>query len=88
MGEEMAGKAQMHHGSMSEIWELLTEEQKREVALMKMEMKIQWMEMKINKMEKRIELKKKSIDNIKKVQGMIKKIRSKGPRALYPEKYG
>ena len=72
MVEEMAG-AQMHHGPMSEIWELLTEEQKREVALMKMDMKIQWMEIKIDKMKKMIELKKTSIDNIKKVQGMIKK---------------
>lgn len=70
MGEEMAEK--MHHGLMPEIWALLTEEQKKEVALMKMDMKIQWMEMKISDMEKMIELKKKSIDNIKKVQGMIK----------------
>lgn len=73
MGEEMAGKAQMHHGSMPEIWGLLTDEQKKEVMLMKLDMKIQWMEIKVNEMEKMIELKKKSIDNIKKVQGMIKK---------------
>jgi len=73
MGEGMAGKAQMHHGSMLEIWELLTEEQKKEVALMKMDMKVQWMEMRINDMEKMIELKKKAIANTKKVQEMIKK---------------
>lgn len=41
MVEEMAGKAQMHHG-MFELWELLTEDQKKEVMLMKMDMKIQW----------------------------------------------
>lgn len=71
MREEMAG-ARMHHG-MFELWELLTEEQKKEVLLMKMDMKIQWMEIKIDKMEKMIELKKKSIDNIKRVREMIEK---------------
>lgn len=69
-------KIPMHHGSMHgsmpEIWELLTEEQKKKVAVMTMDMKIQWMEIKINDMEKMIALKKKAIDNIRKVQEMIK----------------
>jgi hypothetical protein len=62
----------MHDEQMSEIWEFLTEEQKKKVAVMKMDMKIQWMETKINDMEKMIELKKKAIANIRMVQEMIK----------------
>ncbi len=61
----------MHAEPMSEIWEFLTEEQKKKVAVMKMDMKIQWMETKINDMEKMIELKKKAIVNIRMVQEMI-----------------
>ena len=63
----------MHHGSMPEIWEILTEEQKKEVALMKLDMKIQWMELKISEIEKMIELKRKAIDNIRKIQQTLKK---------------
>jgi predicted 2-oxoglutarate/Fe(II)-dependent dioxygenase YbiX len=62
----------MHAGPMIEIWERLTEEQKKEVALMKMDMKIQWLETKINDMERMISLKLKAIDSIRKVQEMIK----------------
>ena len=62
----------MHSEPMTEIWGLLTEEQKKKVILMKMDMKIQWMEMKINDMGKMIELKKKAIADIKQVQEMIK----------------
>ena len=62
----------MHAGPMIEIWECLTEEQKKEVALMKMDMKIQWLEMKINDMDRMISLKLKAIDSIRKVQEMIK----------------
>jgi hypothetical protein len=66
------GKQPMIHSEpTSEIWGLLTEEQKKKVALMKMEMKMQWMEMKIIDMEKMIELKKKKIADIKQVQEMI-----------------
>ncbi len=61
-----------HAEPMTEIWGLLTEEQKKKVILMKMDMKIQWMEMKINDMEKMIELKKRKIADIKQVQEMIK----------------
>jgi len=62
----------MHFEPMTEIWGLLTEEQKKKVAVMKMDMKIQWMEMKISDMGKMIELKKKAIADIKQVQEMIK----------------
>ena len=62
----------MHSESMPEVWEILTEEQKKKVMLMKMDMKIQWMETKINEMEKMIELKKKAIDHVRMVQEMIK----------------
>lgn len=61
-----------HAEPMSEIWEILTEEQKKKVALMKMDLKIQWLEMKINECQKMAELKKKTIENIKTVQEMIK----------------
>ena len=67
------GKASMMHqgGSMPELWEMLSEEQKRQVIAMKLEMKLQWMEMKVEEMQKMIELKKKAIDNIKRVHSMI-----------------
>ena len=51
----------MHSEPMSEIWGLLTEEQKKKVVLMKLDLKIQWMEMKISDMEKMIGLKRKKI---------------------------
>jgi hypothetical protein len=71
--EQLTGTHPMVHSKpMSEIWGLLTEEQKKKVAAMKMDMKIQWMEMKISEMEKMIELKKKAIADIKQVQEMIK----------------
>jgi Spy/CpxP family protein refolding chaperone len=62
----------MHSEPMTWIWEFLTEEQKKKIAIMKMDMKIQMMEMKINYMEQMIELKKKAIVDIRKVQEMIK----------------
>jgi predicted 2-oxoglutarate/Fe(II)-dependent dioxygenase YbiX len=73
MHEGMMERAHMCHGSMPEIWEMLTEEQKKEVALMKMDMKIQWLEMKINEMENMIKLKRTAIENIKKFQQTMKK---------------
>jgi hypothetical protein len=62
----------MHAGPMPEIWERLTEEQKKKVAVMRMDLIIQWMEIKIEKMEKMIHLKKKAIADIRQVQEMIK----------------
>jgi hypothetical protein len=73
MHEGMMGHTQMHCEPMPEIWEMLTKEQKKEVALMKLDMKIQWMDMKISEMEKMIELKRKAIENIKKLQQTLKK---------------
>ena len=65
----------MHYEPMTEIWGLLTDEQKKKVASMKMDMKIQWLEMKISDMGKMIELKKKAIADIKQVQEMIKQVK-------------
>ncbi|WP_292391106.1 hypothetical protein [Methanosarcina sp. UBA5] len=73
MHEGMMGQSEMHHGSMPEIWEMLTDEQKKEVALMKLDMKIQWMEMKISEMENMIKLKRKAIENIKKFREALQK---------------
>ncbi len=67
------GKEGMHHGSpMYEIWECLTEEQKRQVAIMKLEMKKKFLQMKIDECQKMAEMKKEIIENINKVEEMIK----------------
>jgi hypothetical protein len=68
----MEAHPMMHSGPMPEIWEHLTEEQKKEIVLMKMDLKIQWMETKINHMERMIALKLKAIDGMRKVQEMIR----------------
>jgi hypothetical protein len=57
---------------MAQTWELLTEEQKRKVAVMRMDKGIKFLEMKISDMEKMIEIKKEAIANIQKIQEMIK----------------
>jgi hypothetical protein len=57
---------------ITQTWELLTEEQRKKVALMRMDMIIRWMEVKIHDMEKMIEMKKEAIANVRKVQEMIK----------------
>ena len=57
---------------MAEMWDLLTEEERKKVAVMRMDMIIRWMEVKIDDMEKMIELKKKVIIDIRKVQEMLK----------------
>lgn len=62
-----------HEGMMMEIWEILPEDQKKEIALMKMDMKILWLEAKIAEMEKMIELKRKAIENTKKIQQALRK---------------
>jgi len=71
-GQSTGTHPMMHSEPMTEIWGLLTDEQKKKVVLMKMDMKIQMMEMKISDMEKMIEMKKKAIADIKQVQEMIK----------------
>ena len=58
--------------AMEEMWELLSEEQKKEVAVMRMDKLIKILEMKISGMEKMIEFKKEAIADIKKAQEMFK----------------
>jgi hypothetical protein len=69
---DLAGKGPIIQTVMDQTWELLTEEQKRKVAVMRMDKGIKWMEMKISDMEKMIEIKKEAIADIRKVQEMIK----------------
>ena len=68
----MVGKGPIMQTAMVEMWELLTAEQKKKVAVMRMDMIIKWMEVKIHDMEKMIEMKKEAIANVRKVQEMIK----------------
>jgi hypothetical protein len=68
----MVGKGPIMQTVITQTWELLTEEQKKKVAVMRMDMIIKWMEVKIHDMEKMIEMKKEAIANVRKVQEMIK----------------
>ena len=69
---DFAGKGPIIQTAMTQTWELLTEEQKRKVAVMRMDKGIKFLEMKISDMEKMIEIKKEAIANIQKIQEMIK----------------
>jgi hypothetical protein len=68
----MAGKGPIIETIMEETWELLTEEQKRKVAVMRIEKIIKILEMKISGMEKMIAIKKEAIANMQKMKEMIK----------------
>jgi hypothetical protein len=68
----IVGKGPIMQTVITQTWELLTEEQKKKVAVMRMDMIIKWMEVKIHDMEKMIEMKKEAIANVRKVQEMIK----------------
>jgi hypothetical protein len=68
----MVGKGPIMQTAMVEMWELLTEEQKKKVAVMRMDKAIKFLEMKISDMEKMIEIKKEVIANIQKVKEMLK----------------
>jgi len=57
---------------MDEMWELLTPEQKKQVAVMRVNKFIKILEMKISGMEKMIEIKREAIVDIKKAQEMLK----------------
>ena len=57
--------------AMEEMWELLSEEQKKEVAVMRMDKLMKILEMKISAMEKMIEIKREAITDIKKIQEML-----------------
>ncbi len=69
----MIGQGSIMETAMVEMWELLTTEQKKEVAVMRMNKFIKILEMKISGMEKMIEIKREAIADIKKVQEMLKK---------------
>lgn len=78
-GHSMGPHTMMHAGAMpaivelmTEIWGLLTEEQKKKVMVMRMEIMTQWMENEVINEEKMIELKKKAIADIRQVQEMMK----------------
>jgi hypothetical protein len=68
----MAGKGPIIETVMEETWELLTEEQKKKVAVMRIEKIIKIFEMKICDMEKMIEIKKEAIANMQKIKEMLK----------------
>jgi hypothetical protein len=67
----MIGKGPIMQTAMAEMWELLTLEQKKKVAVMRMDMIIQLMEIKISDMEKMISLKKTAIADVQKVKEMM-----------------
>ena len=69
---DLAGKGPIMQTVMTQTWELLTEEHKKKVAVMRMDKAIKWMELKISDMEKMIELKKIVIADIRKTQEMLK----------------
>jgi len=69
---DLAGKGPIMQTVMTQTWELLTEEQKKKVAVMRMDMIIKVLEIKISNMETMIEVKKEAIANIRKGQEMIK----------------
>ena len=68
----MAGKGPIIETVMEETWELLTEEQKKKVAVMRMNKFIKILEMKISGMEKMIAIKKEAIANMQKIKEMLK----------------
>jgi len=67
----MVGKGPIMQTAMVEMWELLTVEQKKKVAVMRMDMIIKLMEIKISDLEKMISLKKTAIADVQKVKEMI-----------------
>ena len=67
----MVGKGPIMQTAMTEMWELLTVEQKKKVAVMRMDMIIKLMEIKISDLEKMISLKKNAIADVQKVKEMM-----------------
>ena len=67
----MLGKGPIIQTAMVEMWELLTVEQKKKVAVMRMDMIIKLMEIKISDLEKMISLKKTAIADVQKVKEMM-----------------
>jgi Trp operon repressor len=75
----MGTRPMMHAGAMSaivelmtEMWGLLTEEQKKKVMVMRIDIITQLMETEISNEERMNEVKKKAIADIRKVQEMLK----------------
>jgi hypothetical protein len=78
-GHSMGTNPMMHAGAMpavvevmKEMWELLTEEQKKCVMAMRIDIITQMLETEISNEEKMNEVKKKAIDDIRKVKEMLK----------------
>ena len=69
---DLAGNGPIIQTVMTQTWELLNEEQKKEVAVRRMDKAIKFLEMKISDMEKMGEIKKEAIANIRKVKEMLK----------------
>ena len=67
----MVGKGPIMQTAMVEMWELLTVEQKKKVAVMRMDMIIKLMEIKISDMEKMISFKKTAIVDVQKIKEMM-----------------
>ena len=67
----MVEKDPIMQTAMVEMWELLTVEQKKKVAVMRMDMIIKLMEMKISDLEKMISLKKTAIADVQKIKEMM-----------------
>jgi hypothetical protein len=67
----IVGKGSIIQTAIVETWELLTLEQKKKVAVMRMDMIIKLMEIKISDLEKMIALKKTAIADVQKVKEMM-----------------
>ncbi len=67
----MVEKGPIMQIAMVEMWELLTVEQKKKVAVMRMDMIIKLMEIKISDLEKMISLKKTAIADVQKIKEMM-----------------
>ncbi len=67
----MVGKGSIMQTAMVEMWELLTVEQKKKVAVMRMDMIIKLMEIKISDLEKMNSLKKTAIADVQKIKEMM-----------------
>jgi hypothetical protein len=67
----MVEKGPIMQTAMVEMWELLTVEQKKKVAVMRMDMIIKLMEIKISDLEKMISLKKTAIADVQKIKEMM-----------------
>jgi len=71
-GHSIVEKDLIPQTAMVEMWELMTVEQKKKVAVIRMDKAIKWMELKISDMEKMTALKKEVIDDMRKTQEMLK----------------